>query len=73
LELYGKLYQKTTSWQKPIIKKDDFRKEVAFFDIIGDTISCGWCKQIYSSLILLYHTSPKRKTVAGTHKTFHKK
>lgn len=33
--------------------KDDFRKEVAFFDIIGNTISCGWCKLVYNSLIFL--------------------
>lgn len=35
--------------------KDDFRKEVAFFDIIGNTISCGWCKLVYSSQKLKAH------------------
>lgn len=30
--------------------KDDFQKEVAFFYIIGSTISCSWCKLVYNSL-----------------------
>ncbi len=37
-------------------KKDDFRLEIVFFDIPANTISCGWCKLVYSSLILFVKT-----------------
>ena len=42
--------------EKSVLLKDDFRLEVVFFDILANTISCGWCKLVDSSLILFIKT-----------------
>ena len=42
--------------EKSVLLKDDFQAEIVFFDILTNTISCGWCKLVYSSLILFIKT-----------------
>lgn len=42
--------------EKSVLLKDDFQAEIVFFDILTNTISCGWCKLVDSSLILFIKT-----------------
>ena len=42
--------------EKSVLLKDDFRLKIVFFDILSNTIFCGWCKLVYGSLILFIKT-----------------